>query len=141
MNKLLLAGLALFPLLATAQPRMPEEMLRGQNSQYQQGFRDGFREATRMMNGGGGGGGGGGQQWGLRIETATYGAGPRRCDFTDGLAQRANGKTEYVLRVGNGLCGDPAPGRDKTAVVKYRCGRSNQTATIQEGDSEVLRCR
>ena len=83
MNKFLLAGLAVLPLLAVADPRMPEEMLRGQNAQYQQGFRDGFREATRMMSGGGGGGG---QSRGLRIDSATYGAGPRRCNFTQSLA-------------------------------------------------------
>lgn len=69
MNKFLLACLALLPLLATAAPRLPEEMLRGRNPQYQQGFRDGFREAVRMMNGGGGGGSS--QQTGLRINSAT----------------------------------------------------------------------
>jgi hypothetical protein len=138
MNKFLLACLALLPLLATAAPRLPEEMLRGRNAQYQQGFRDGFREAVRMMNGGGGGGG---QQTGLRINSATYGGESRRCDFTARLAKRANGRTEYVLRVNNSLCGDPAPGREKTAVVQYRCGRTDQTATIREGRSGTLRCR
>lgn len=50
MKKRLLAALAVFPLLAVAELRLPEAMLRGQTAQYQRGFRDGFREATRMMN-------------------------------------------------------------------------------------------
>jgi len=31
-------------------PAVPEQMMRGRSSQYQDGFRDGFREAVRMMN-------------------------------------------------------------------------------------------
>jgi hypothetical protein len=136
MKKLILAGSILFPLLATAAPPFPEEMLRGQNAQYQQGFRDGFREAVRLM-----GGGSPVKDHKLDIESAAYGWGARRCDFTRSLSAAANGKDDYFLRAHNGLCGDPAPGKGKEAIIHYRCGRSQVTVNIKEGAAATLRCK
>jgi hypothetical protein len=138
MKTVLLAGLSLVPLIALADVRVPEDMLRGQNAQYQQGFRDGFREGVRMS---GGGGGGGGYSRGLRIGSASYGAGGKRCDFTRSLAQQANGKDDYLVRASNALCGDPAPGKDKVAIIQFGCGGSERTANIKEGESGKLRCK
>jgi hypothetical protein len=136
MKAFVLAGSILFPLLATAEPPFPEEMLRGQSAQYQKGFRDGFREAVRLM-----GTGGPVRERKLEIESAAYGWGPRRCDFTRSLAAAADGRDEYFLRAHNGLCGDPAPGKDKDAVIHYRCGRSQVTVNVKEGGAATLRCK
>jgi hypothetical protein len=129
---LLLTSLA----LNAAQPRIPEDALRGQNAQYQQGFRDGFREAIRLMEGGAGTQDGGG----LRIESATYGSERRSCNFTRRLGEQANGKREFDFRANNSWCGDPDRGADKSAKIHYSCGRDRRTIQVPEDKSAKLRC-
>ena len=120
-----------------AQPRIPEDALRGQNAQYQQGFRDGFREAIRMMEGGGSGAQ---NDRGLRIESATFGSQRRTCNFTRRLAEQANGKREFSFRADNSLCGDPDRGADKKAKIDYSCGRDRRAIEVWEGKTATLRC-
>jgi hypothetical protein len=132
-------ALLLLPLAAAAEMRVPEDALRGQNAQYQQGFRDGFREAMRMMDQGGSGGSGG-QSRGLRIESAVYGSDRRRCDLTRQLAEKANGQREYRFQASNIWCGDPDRGKDKVATVRFSCSGRSQQATVKEGDTARLRC-
>ncbi len=134
---LLLALLLTSLALNAAQPRIPEESLRGQNTQYQQGFRDGFREAIRMMEGGDSGLA---DHRGLRIESATYGSERRTCNFTRRLAEQANGKREFAFRANNAWCGDPDRGADKAAKIHYSCGRDRRAIQVREEKTATLRC-
>ncbi|UXY13792.1 hypothetical protein N8I74_10710 [Chitiniphilus purpureus] len=126
----------------------PEERARGRSPEYQQGFRDGWRAAQER----------GPDRWddrwedrwdddgyrgrrpALRIESARYVSGKRKCDFTRWLSSRANGRREYLLDASNRLCGDPSPGDRKQAEVQYFCGPERQVARIDEGESTWLRC-
>lgn len=139
MRQSVLLPLFLLPLTAwcATEPRFPEEALRGQNAQYQQGFRDGFREAVRLMAGGGGAYPG---KSGIRIESAVYGSSRRSCNFTRQLGEQANGKREFEFRAGNQWCGDPDRGADKLAKVYYSCGRDRRQVELREEKSATLRC-
>ncbi|WP_297576080.1 hypothetical protein [uncultured Deefgea sp.] len=141
--KLCCALVLLSSTVIAADPRMPEQMLRGKNSQYQDGFRDGFREAVRMMNGGGHGNNNnnGNKNREIRISRATYGASRGSCDFTQRLARSANGRTAYEFKAGNQWCGDPADGRKKTAKIEYFCRGDLKKTEVREGSSATLRCR
>lgn len=123
-----------------ADPVVPEQMMRGRSSQYQDGFRDGFREAVRMMNGGGGSGS---NQWSrdIRITRAKYGSNYGSCDFTQRLGRLADGKSAFSFKAGNQWCGDPSDGHKKTATIEYYCGNSLKRAYVRENQVEYLRCR
>ncbi len=120
-----------------ADPVMPEEMLRGRNSQYKEGYRDGFREAINMMNGGGGGSNMGRN---IQISSAIYGSSRGRCDFTQQLAQAVNDQRSYRLRAGNEWCGDPSNGYKKSASVEYFCQGNRKKAFLREGQVGTLNC-
>jgi hypothetical protein len=143
----LVLGLALSaPVLAYADPQIPEQMMRGRSSQYQDGFRDGFREAVQMMNNGGGnmgGGGNGGNHWerGIRIISAVYGADRSgSCDLTRKLAQQANGKKTFNFASNDGWCGDPSVGHVKYTNIVFSCNGREQSASIRQERSSTLRC-
>lgn len=124
-----------------ADPRVPEDMIRGRSSQYQSGFRDGFREAVRMM----GGNNDSGSDWsssgrGLKINSATYGNYNRTCDFTDALAREAEGRSSYTITAHDDWCGNPAPGKPKTARIDYSCRGRDYSESVTSGSSKTLRC-
>nr|WP_314899331.1 hypothetical protein [uncultured Deefgea sp.] len=125
--------------VVAADPAMPEQMMRGRSSQYQDGFRDGFREAVRMMNGAGTGS----NQWGrdIRIARAKYGSNYGSCDFTPRLGRSADGKSSYAFKAGNRWCGDPSRGHSKAATIEYYCGNKLNRAYVRENQVEYLRCR
>ncbi|WP_035851733.1 hypothetical protein [Deefgea rivuli] len=131
---------------ASSPMHVPEEMMRGRSDQYQQGFRDGFREAMRMMNGGGdfggnGGSGGNGNSRILRIESATYGYGSsQRCDLTQALAREANGHSNFNFRSGNQWCGNPAYNQAKSTSIRFYCGNQVHTTSVPENRTTTLRC-
>ena len=136
----ILCAIALISTTAfAADPAIPEQMMRGRSSQYQDGFRDGFREAVRMMNGGGGGN----NQWSrdIRIVRAKYGSNYGSCDFTQRLGRLADGKSSYSFKAGNQWCGDPSNGHKKAATIEYYCGNSLKRAYVRENQVEYLRCR
>ncbi|NHQ85696.1 hypothetical protein HA050_06125 [Iodobacter sp. HSC-16F04] len=121
-----------------SEANLPEEMLRGRNQQYQEGFRDGFREAVRMMNGNQGSQSSDRRK--IQILNATYGSARGRCDFTQRLARSANDKSSYRFKSGNQWCGDPSDGYQKMATVEYACRGKVRRAYVREGQSETLRC-
>ncbi|WP_028455093.1 hypothetical protein [Chitinilyticum litopenaei] len=145
----LLGSLAVFSVLAHAEPRPPQERMSGRSSEYQQGFQDGWRAAYEMMQNGGNGWNNNGNNWGnnndgyrrdIRIDRARYVSGKRSCDFTRNLANRANGRGEYLLEASNRWCGDPSPGDLKQAEVRYYCGDDLRSAIVKEDESRWLRC-
>ncbi|QLI80886.1 hypothetical protein HZU75_04710 [Chitinibacter fontanus] len=146
MKKSLLAICMVTALLAAtvhADPRVPDDMMRGRSSQYQEGFRDGFREAVRMMGGGNNNDSGGG--WsssgrGLRINSATYGNYNRTCDFTEALAREAEGRSSYTFTAHDDWCGNPAPGKPKNARIDYSCRGRDYSESVNSGSSKTLRC-
>ncbi|WP_156939007.1 hypothetical protein [Deefgea rivuli] len=140
----LVLGLALSaPALVHADPQIPEQMMRGRSSQYQDGFRDGFREAVQMMNNGGGNMGGGGNHWerGIRIISAVYGTDRGgSCDLTRKLAHQANGKKTFNFASNDSWCGDPAVGHVKYANIVFSCNGREHSESIRQERSSTLRC-
>lgn len=136
MKSIVFFALVLLSSSLSADPVVPEEMLRGRNSQYQDGFRDGFREAINMMNGGGLESSG---QY-IRILSASYGSYRGRCDFSERLAQTVNGQRFYRLRAGNEWCGDPSNGYKKSATVEYSCQGNRKKIYLREGQLGTLNC-
>ncbi len=136
----ILCAIALISTTAfAADPAVPEQMMRGRSSQYQDGFRDGFREAVRMMNGGGNDfGDSHGRN--IRILNATYGSYKGKCDFTSRLARSANGRSSYSFRASNDWCGDPSDGTSKSATVEYSCSGKTRKIYVREGSSQNIRC-
>ncbi|QLG87246.1 hypothetical protein HQ393_02700 [Chitinibacter bivalviorum] len=129
------------PALVQADPRMPDEMMRGRSSQYQEGFRDGFREAVRMMNGGGNSGGGNHWGRGIHILSAVYSSNRGgSCDFTRRLASQANGRNSFNFASNDGWCGDPAVGHVKYANIIYSCNGREQSVSVRQERSTTLRC-
>lgn len=133
------------PMVANAQQGFPEDAIRGRSSQYQQGFRDGYREAMRSQQGGSSGyrpgpGPGYGGNRGIRIESAVYGSQRGICDFSRKLAQQADGQREFYFRAGNNWCGDPGRGTDKVARIRFSCGRDTRQVEVREEKSVKLRC-
>lgn len=78
---------------------------------------------------------------GLYIVAARYGVRGRFCDATWDLADKCDGLETCHVRAGNHLCGDPARGKDKTLSVRYRCGRQERRAVVQEYGNLRLSCR
>jgi hypothetical protein len=129
------------PWSAGAQPQLPEEALTGRDAQYQQGFRNGFHEAIRLMEGHASDSGHHGHSRGIRIGSAIYGSPFGTCNFTQQLAQLADGQSEFMLSAGNDWCGDPSHGNFKVARVRYACGhRDWRQVDVRQGQSVNLRC-
>ncbi|HYN76239.1 MAG TPA: hypothetical protein VES73_00410 [Lamprocystis sp. (in: g-proteobacteria)] len=139
-----LAGLLLtlgVPLIASADPSLPESALVGQNAQYQQGFRDGFSEAIKMTSGGASNVRRPSHDRTIRIESAVYGSQFAVCNFTTRLAEMADGKNQFRLSAGNDWCGNPSRGNYKVARIRYSCGRHDRrNLEVREGQSTDLQC-
>ena len=82
----------------------------------------------------------------LRVLDALWTDDQRACDATRAVADYANGRSAATVQAGNGLCGDPAPGRRKALLVEYACGdpaycgNEVRTASAQEGRAAQLVC-
>lgn len=58
----------------------------------------------------------------IRVGNAVYGPVPgKTCSATGFVGSMANGKQTATISVGNGMCGDPEPGKTKTLTVYYLC--------------------
>lgn len=129
------------PLIAGTEPSLPESALAGQNTQYQQGFRDGFREAIKMTSGGLSSQRRHGHERSILIESAVYGSQFAACNFTTRLNELADGKTRFRFSAGNDWCGDPSRGNFKAARIRYSCGRhGRRSLEVREGQSASLQC-
>jgi hypothetical protein len=82
----------------------------------------------------------------LRVLDARWTDDQRACDATRAVADFANGRAVANVQAGNGLCGDPAPGRRKALQVEYAggdpayCGNEVRTAAAPEGRAVQLVC-
>jgi hypothetical protein len=139
-----LAGLLLtfaVPLIASADSGLPESAPGGQNAQYQQGFRDGFSAASKMISAGASSVRRHGHDRTIRIESAVYGSQFAVCNFTSSLAELADGKLQLRFSAGNDWCGNPSRGNFKTARIRYSCGRHDRrNLEVREGQSANLKC-
>ena len=81
----------------------------------------------------------------LEIITAEYGVPGRTCTAPPDIKTRATEacggfRPRCLVTVGNGWCGDPAPGALKTLTVEYTCGGTPKRASATEGTGLVLAC-
>jgi len=78
----------------------------------------------------------------IAVQVATYGPeGSReRCDATRYVRKQANGQRSVSVDITNGMCGDPAPGKRKSAEITYLCGAVAKTASAYEHRSAYLYC-
>ena len=144
MKKLALLAIALIttPVLAQEAGRSDDY-----NEGYRRGFKDGFRDGVREAEkrppppptivapppkpGPTGP---------ITITNAYYGTSSKNCNATHWLARRVNGRLTASVDVGNGICGDPAPGARKSLEVTYICGRFVKTASAFEHRTAYLDC-
>ncbi|MFC5514045.1 hypothetical protein ACFPOU_23355 [Massilia jejuensis] len=105
-----------------------------QSMEYRRGYDDGYAAGLRAAHVGGDRG----HRWDrLYIEDAEYGARGQACDARQAvrMAVERNGG---MVRVDNGLCGDPLVGAPKRLVVVYRCGRG-EPLRISAREHDILR--
>ncbi len=78
----------------------------------------------------------------IAVQVATYGPdGSRdRCDATRYVRRQANGQRSVSVEITNKMCGDPAPGKRKSAEITYMCGSVAKTASAYEHRSAYLYC-
>lgn len=82
----------------------------------------------------------------LRVLDARWTDDQRACDATRAVADFANSRAVANVQAGNGLCGDPAPGRRKALQIEYACGdpaycgNEVRTAAAPEGRAAQLVC-
>jgi hypothetical protein len=104
---------------------------------YDQGYRDGFAAAQAEQ--------GSGQRHGgerINIVSARYGNRDGVCDARQAVRQIAGRRRHVEFRVGNDLCGDPSPGREKRLSVIYTCGGGPELrADARENSVISLYCR
>jgi len=78
----------------------------------------------------------------IAILEARYGVRDAMCDARESIQQMAFRRRHVDVRVGNELCGDPAPGRPKRLFVTYRCGDApEQRVMAPESSVLALSCR
>lgn len=82
----------------------------------------------------------------IEIVDAEYGVPGRTCtagvDMKKRMSEACGGfRPRCLVSVGNGLCGDPAPGLLKTLTVDYKCGTTRKRASAAEhAGGLVLSC-
>ena len=62
------------------------------------------------------------------------------CDLTGRLSNQMNGQRRASIDINNQLCGDPAPGKRKTAKAIYLCGSEEREAEAYEFRPLRLSC-
>lgn len=78
----------------------------------------------------------------IAVVSATYGpeGGNERCDATHYIRKAAAGRRNATVPIENTMCGDPAPGKRKSAEISYLCGNVAKTTTAYEHRSAYLSC-
>jgi hypothetical protein len=78
----------------------------------------------------------------IAVTGATYGPedSGARCDATRHVRREANGRRSASVAIDNSMCGDPAPGKRKSAEITYLCGSVAKTASAYEHRSAYLSC-
>jgi hypothetical protein len=76
----------------------------------------------------------------LRVLDAVYGN-PERgrmCDATQPIADQCDGRSNCVIAVSNGMCGDPDYGVPKRLVITFKCG-PYPARTVTVAETQVIR--
>ncbi|MDX1570883.1 MAG: hypothetical protein R3200_10375, partial [Xanthomonadales bacterium] len=64
----------------------------------------------------------------------------RSCDATRVFERQCRGQGSCEVQVDNSLCGDPAGGRQKFALIQYACNGQPQQKLVEEGNVARLEC-
>lgn len=80
------------------------------------------------------------QEGRLYIADARFGIGTRTCEAVTAFRQACEDRGRCSIAADEALCGDPAPGITKEAVVHYWCNGELRNAFVQQGQTARLAC-
>lgn len=123
------------PAFAQRSEQFKDGYAQGYKDGFDAGYRKGMAEAGRAAEASSKG-------FPIAVTAATYGpeGSGQRCDATHYVRRAANGQRSVSVAITNGMCGDPAPGKRKSAEITYLCGSVAKTASAYEHRSAYLYC-